>query len=67
MLQAFPPKRGPLALVRAISLQQLGTPLPRSVPVDVLAMNGLYGLRLIEPAMACVNLAPINWGGCEQN
>jgi len=61
MLQVFPPKLRPLALVSAIGLPQLGTPLARLVPVDVLAMNGWYGLHLIEPAVAVVILALINW------
>lgn len=61
MLQVFPAKLRPLALVSAISLPQLGTPLARLVPVDVLSMNGWYGLHLIEPAVALVILALINW------
>jgi hypothetical protein len=61
MLQVFPPKLRPLGLVIAIGMPQLGTPLARLVPVDVLAMNGWYGLHLIEPSVALVILALINW------
>jgi hypothetical protein len=61
MLQVFPPKLRPLALVISIGLPQLGTPLARLIPVDVLAANGWYGLHLIEPAVAFFVLALINW------
>jgi hypothetical protein len=57
MLQAFPAKVRPLALVCGIGFQQLGTPLARLVPVDVLAVNGWHGLHLIEPAVAALLLA----------
>jgi len=52
LLQVFPPKLRPLGLVCAICLPQLGTPLARLVPVDVLAMDGWRGLHLIEPSVA---------------
>jgi len=58
-LQAFPIKLRPLALVCGIGLPQLGTPLARLVPVDVLASNGWHGLHLIEPAVALSVLALI--------
>jgi hypothetical protein len=60
LLQVFTPKTRPLALVIAIGLLQLGTPLARLVPVDVLAANGWFGLHLIEPAVALFVLALIN-------
>ncbi|HEY2010657.1 MAG TPA: MFS transporter [Rhizomicrobium sp.] len=56
MLQAFPAKVRPMALVCGIGFQQLGTPLARLVPVDVLAMDGWHGLHLIEPAVAAAVL-----------
>ncbi len=59
LMQAFPVKLRPLALVVGIGLPQLGTPLARLVPVDVLAMNGWHGLHLIEPAVAITVLALI--------
>jgi hypothetical protein len=61
LLQVFPPKLRPLGLVCAICLPQLGTPLARLVPVDVLAMDGWRGLHLIEPSVAVLILALINW------
>ena len=59
-LQVFPPKARPLALVISLGLLQLGTPLARLVPVEVLSANGWYGLHLIEPAVALLVLALIN-------
>jgi hypothetical protein len=52
LLQVFHGKLRPLALVIGLSLPQMGTPLARLVPVDVLEMNGWHGLHLIEPAVA---------------
>ncbi len=60
LLQVFTPKTRPLALVIVMGLLQLGPPLARLVPVDVLAANGWYGLHLIEPAVAFFVLALIN-------
>jgi hypothetical protein len=60
LLQVFTPKTRPLALVIVMGLLQLGSPLARLVPVDVLAANGWYGLHLIEPAVAFFVLALIN-------
>jgi hypothetical protein len=57
MLQAFPLKLRPLALVFGIGFPQLGTPLARLIPVDVLAVNAWHGLHLIEPAVALGLLA----------
>ncbi|HEX4176843.1 MAG TPA: hypothetical protein VHY57_00325, partial [Rhizomicrobium sp.] len=57
MLQAFPLKLRPLALVCGVGFPQLGTPLGRLVPVDVLAVNAWHGLHLIEPAVALGLLA----------
>ena len=60
LLQVFTPKTRPLALVIVMGLLQLGPPLARLVPVDVLAADGWYGLHLIEPAAAFFVLALIN-------
>lgn len=57
MLQAFPMKLRPLALVCGVGFPQLGTPLARLIPIDVLAMNAWHGLHLIEPAVALGLLA----------
>ncbi|HET7085400.1 MAG TPA: MFS transporter [Rhizomicrobium sp.] len=60
LMQVFPPKARPLALVIGLGLLQLGTPLARLVPVAILASNGWYGLHLIEPAVVFLVLALIN-------
>lgn len=57
MLQAFPMKLRPLALVCGVGFPQLGTPLARLIPVDVVALNAWHGLHLIEPAVALTLLA----------
>jgi MFS family permease len=51
-LQALPPRARPLALVLGLGLVQLGTPLARLVPLDVLATNNWHGLSLIELGVA---------------
>lgn len=57
LMQAFPPKAKPLGAVIGMGLSQLGTPLARLVPVDVLVDSGLWGLHAIEVALALVSLA----------
>lgn len=57
MMQAFPPPLRPLSLVCGIGFQQLGSPLARLVPLDVLAIDHWHGLHLIEPAVALSLLA----------
>ncbi len=47
-LQVMPVALRPLALVIGISLTQLGTPLARLVPLDLLAQDNWHGLSLIE-------------------
>lgn len=59
LMQAFPPKAKPLGAVIGIGLSQLGTPLARLVPVEVLVENGLWGLHAIEVAAALFSLALI--------
>jgi hypothetical protein len=59
MIQIFPPKLRPLGLVFAICLPQLGTPLARLVPVDILAVAGGRGLCLIELGVALAMAAMI--------
>src|SRR5262249_15242388 len=51
-LQVLPARARPLALVIGISLVQLGTPLARMVPLDVLASDHWHGLSLIEMGTA---------------
>jgi hypothetical protein len=59
LMQAFPPKAKPLGAVIGIGLSQLGTPLARLIPVDVLVDNGLWGLHALEVALALSTLALI--------
>lgn len=59
LMQAVPPKAKPLGAVIGISLSQLGTPLARLVPVELLVGNGLWGLHAIEIALALFSLALI--------
>ena len=57
LLQTFPGRLRPLALVFGIGLVQLGTPLARLVPVELLAAHEWRGLYLIEIAIALAVLA----------
>ena len=59
LLQAFPMKLRPLALVCGISLTQLGPALARVVPVELLALDHWRGLHLMELAIAVGVLAAI--------
>lgn len=52
LLQVFPLKLRPIAVVIGMGLSQLGTPLARLVPVELLAANSWRGLHLIELAVA---------------
>lgn len=57
LMQALPPKVKPLGAVIGIGLPQIGTPLARLVPVEVLVDHGLWGLHAIEVALALFALA----------
>jgi hypothetical protein len=57
MQQAFPKKLLPMATLLAISLTQVGIPLARMAPVDVLAAGHWRGLHLLEVAVALAVLA----------
>jgi hypothetical protein len=59
MLQAFPAKHRIWGSISAISLAQLGAPLARLMPLDVLTMDNGRGLHLIEPAVCLFLLALI--------
>ena len=60
LLQAFPVKLRPLALIFGISLTQLGPAFARMVPVDLLASDHWRGLHLIELGVALTALAATN-------
>jgi len=57
LIQVFPLKLRPLAPVIGIGLTQLGTPLARLVPVELLATDSWHGLHCIELAVALGVLA----------
>lgn len=59
LLQVFPGRLRPLALVVGIGLTQLGTPLARLVPVEMLALHQWQGLHLMEIGIALAVLAAI--------
>lgn len=58
-MQAFPLKLRPLALVCGIGCTQLGQPLARLIPVEMLALNHGQGLHLFEVGLALTTLAAI--------
>lgn len=51
-IEVLPARARPLALIIGIGLIQLGTPLARLVPLEVLATNSWQGLSLIELGVA---------------
>ena len=57
LFQVFPPKLRPVALVVGIGLTQLGVPLARLFPVEMLAENHWRNLNLIELALPLATLA----------
>ena len=59
MSQAFPAEQRPMAIAIALGLLQLGTPLARQLPVELLAQNGWRVLHLVELATALGVLALI--------
>jgi hypothetical protein len=59
MLQAFPAKHRIWGSISAISMAQLGAPLARLVPLDVLTIDNGRGLHVIEPAVCLFLLALI--------
>lgn len=56
LMQAMPPKARPIALVTGLGMTQLGTPLARLVPVDLLSARGWHGQYCIEMASALTTL-----------
>ena len=60
LLQVFPGKLRPLALVVGLALPQLGTPLARLIPVEMLALDHWQNLHLIELGIALAVLAAIS-------
>lgn len=59
LLQVFPVKQRPLALLLGISVPQLASPVARLFPVEMLALQSWQGLHLIELGLALSTLAAI--------
>ena len=59
LLQALPPKARALALAAGLGMTQLGTPLARLVPVDLLSAQGWFGQHCIELATGLTTLTLI--------
>lgn len=57
LLQVFPPKARPAALVVGLGFIQLGTPLARLFPVELLAAHDWRNLHLIELALPLAALS----------
>jgi hypothetical protein len=60
LLQVFPPKIRPLGIVIGIGLIQLGMPLARLFPVEMLALDNWRALHLIEIALGLAALAAVH-------
>jgi MFS family permease len=58
-VQVLPSKLRPLALVIGVGLPQLGIPLARLIPVEMLGVDHWRGLHLIELAIALTVFAAI--------
>jgi hypothetical protein len=59
LMQALPPKARPIAAATGLGMAQLGTPLARLVPVDLLSAQGWFGQHCIELATGLVTLTLI--------
>ena len=59
LFQVVPPKLRPHALVAGIGLTQIGTPLARMFPVEMLAQHHWQNLHLVELALPLAMLASI--------
>ena len=57
LMQIFPPNLRPVGLVIGLGLSQLGTPLARLVPVDLLGDERWFGMHLLELAVPLALLA----------
>jgi Major Facilitator Superfamily len=57
LIQVFPVQHRARALVVGVSLAQLGTPIARLIPVDMLALDHWRGLHLMEIGLALAALA----------
>lgn len=60
LVQVFPARARPMALAIAINITQLGIPIARTFPVELLALGAWQGLALTELALALAALAMLN-------
>jgi len=60
LMQVFPAKFRPLAIVFAVGLPQLATPIARLLPVEHLMVNGQQTIHLIELGLAVAATAGAN-------
>jgi len=60
LMQVFPAKFRPLAIVFAVGLPQLATPLARLLPVEQLLVNGQQTIHMIELGLALAASAGAN-------
>ena len=59
LLQVVPAKARAVAMVTGLGMTQLGTPLARLIPVDLLSANGWFGQHCIELATGITTLTLI--------
>ena len=59
LMQAASPKVKPLAFLTGLGMTQLGTPLARMLPVDLLSAQGWFGQHCIELATGLTTLTLI--------
>ncbi|WP_303831926.1 MFS transporter [Asticcacaulis taihuensis] len=60
LMQVFPAKFRPLAIVFAVGLPQLATPIARLLPVEQLLVNGQQTIHMIELGLALAASAGAN-------
>ncbi|MCR6661223.1 MAG: MFS transporter [Asticcacaulis sp.] len=60
LMQVFPAKYRPLAIVFAVGLPQLATPIARLLPVEQLLVNGQQTIHMIELGLALAASAGAN-------
>ncbi|MCK9687130.1 MFS transporter [Scleromatobacter humisilvae] len=59
LLQVVPPKARAVAMVTGLGMTQLGTPLARLIPVDLLSEGGWFGQHCLELATGITTLTLI--------
>ena len=59
LMQVVPPKARAAAMVTGLGMTQLGTPLARLIPVDLVSAQGWFGQHCIELATGLTTLAII--------